>query len=821
MTAFWQDVRFALRLLLKSPGFTLVAIITLGLGIGLNSAVFSGVSAFVLRPLPVENADRIVVPMEVQMNEGGANDFSYPDYVDYREQSGVFEGLLAHTLVEAALSQSNQNDVIYGEIVSGNYFDVLRVRPNLGRGFNPDEDKEPGTHPVVVLSHILWERRFASDPNIVGRTVQLNGQSFAVVGVAPENFRGTKWGLSMDFWVPLMMQEQITRSPAQLNSRASHWIQLMGRLKDGVTLDEAAAAMTTVSKRLEQAYPEERNHDVRVVVLPETRGRFDSESGAVTFSTGLAMGAVGLILLIACANVANLLLARSVERRKEIGIRLALGASRLRLIRQLLTESVLLSSLGGLLGLLLAFWATDLMWSLVPILPYNFDPNLFSIDKRALIFTVVISIATGIIFGLAPALQASNPDVVPVLKGDSSLPHQGFRRFTLRNLLVVAQVALSLVVLVCAGLFVKSVRNAERIDPGIKTDNVMLMSVNPGLLGYSETEGLAFYRQLIERVEALPGVETASVASIVQLGDSSNSTGPVRAEEQAPPAPGKGGGGVMVNVVSPNHLKTLQIPLLAGRDFTERDDANSTPVIIINETLARKLWPGENPIGKRLRIGRNEKRPPREVVGVAKDGKYRTLGESPTPYMYLPHAQSYEGGMTLMIRTSNDPRNIVSAVRQVTMQLDTRLPLYRIMTLKEHVGYALMFPRMGAKLAITFGLLAMLLAATGIYSVMAYSVSQRTKEIGIRMALGAQRSDVLRLITVQGMTLALLGIIIGLAIAFASSRIFASFLYGVSATDLATFTGVAGLLSLIAFIACFIPARRATRVDPMVALRYE
>jgi macrolide transport system ATP-binding/permease protein len=820
MGGILKDLRYGFRMLWKRPAFTIVAVITLALGIGANSAIFSGVSAFMLRPMPVEDPDRLVRVFEVQQSSpNDYDDFSYPDFVDYRDQNQSFEGLLSYTLAQAALSTSDQNDVIYGELVSGNYFDVLRVRPALGRGFLPEEDKTPGSHPVVVLSHSIWQRRFASDPGITGKTIMLNGQAFTVVGVAPESFKGTKWALSMDFWVPMMMQQQIQRADNQLDSRGSHWMDLLGRLKPGVTAEQAATELTAIARRLEQAYPSERAKDVRVLVMRETEGRFEDAAGMVTLSAGLALGAVGMILLIACANVANLLLARAVTRRKEIGIRLALGASRARLIRQLLTESVLLSVMGGILGLLIAFWATDLMQGFLPVLPYTFAFS-FAPDARALIFSAIISLLTGIIFGLAPALQASNPDVVPVLKGETPVVKGGSRRFNLRNGLVVFQFALSLVVLVCGGLFVRSMRHAQSIDPGFTTKNTVAMSLNPGLLGYTDAQSRQFYQQLTERVRALPGVQAASIVEWLPLGDSSNSRGPLLKEGEPEPEPGKERGGSFINVVGQKYFETLQIPLLDGRDFDGRDREDTTPVIIVNETLARRLWPGESAIGKRFRIGRTGS-PFREVVGVAKDGKYRMLGENPRSMMYLPHSQDPESGMMLMVRTANDARSIVSSVRVEVRSLDQMLPVHDVKTIEEHMSYPLMWVRMGATLATAFGLLALALAATGIYSVIAYSVTQRTKEIGIRMALGAERRDVLKMIASQGMALAVFGMVAGLVLAFVLTRILSSLLYGVGATDFVTFTVVSSLLLVVALLACYIPARRATKIDPIKALRHE
>ncbi|MGB7921789.1 MAG: ABC transporter permease [Pyrinomonadaceae bacterium] len=822
IATLWQDLRYGFRMLWKNPAFTVVAVLTLAFGIGANSAIFSGVSAIVLRPMPVEEPERLVSLFEVHSDQEGYDSFSYPDYVEYRDQSRSFEGILGYRLVQAALSSNDQNDTIWGELVTGNYFDVLRVRPALGRAFLPEEDKTPGAHPVVVLGYGFWQRRFASDPTLVGKPITLNGQAYTVVGIAPREFMGTKFALSMDFWVPMMMQAQIMRGDNErLTARTDHWFDVMGRLKPGVSYEQAETEMTTIAQRLEQAYPVERDKNGRVIVRSEIEGRFDEDASTVNLSSGLAMGLISMVLLIACANVANLLLARAITRRREIAIRLALGASRLRLIRQLLTESVMLSLMGGALGLLLAYWATDWMQGFIPVLPYTIALD-FSPDMRALGFTLVVSLLTGVIFGLAPALQASNPNVVPVLKGETLVPKAGFRRFTMRNILVISQVALSLVVLVCGGLFIKSARNAQAIDPGFKTENALALSVNPSLLGYTDEQGKQFYERLVERVEALPGVRAASVSSLLPLGDSSSARGPVVAEgQEGPMTNNDGGANVLTNFVGPKHFETLQIPLMQGRDFSWRDRMDAPGVIIVNETMARRLWPGEDAVGKRVKISGEPDAPYLEVVGVAKDGKYRSLGENQRPYMYLPMLQNYRPGMTLLVRTEGDPKGIVSSIRQQVQTLDSRLPVYDIKTLKEHMTYALWTTRMGAELSTTFGLLALLLAATGLYSVMAYSVSQRTREIGIRMALGAQRRDVLRLVTGQGMTLALIGVALGLGAAFVVTRILSSLLYGVSATDTVIFIGIPSLLAAVALIACYIPARKATKVDPMVALRYE
>ena len=534
----------------------------------------------------------------------------------------------------------------------------------------------------------------------------------------------------------------------------------------------------------------------------------------------MAMAIVGLILLVACANVANLMLARAAARRKEIGIRLALGASRARLIRQLLTESLLLSVLGGGLGLLLAYWITDLMEGFIPILQYNIVSNFFALDSRALVFTLVVSLATGLVFGLAPAWHSSNPDVVPVLKGNLDAAQKGRRRaFGLRNVLVVAQVALSLVVLVCGGLFIKSFRKAQTLDPGFGNPNGLIVSLSPQLVGYDEEQARNFYRQVVEHVSHVAGVEAASLSRTLPLGDSSNSNGPILKEGETL-ARGSGGRNIMTNVVGPDYFKTMQIPILEGRDFDDRDQRKTQRVVIVNQRMAQMLWPGESAVGKRIFIGA-ESREPMEVVGVVKTGKYRTLAEDPKPFFYFAMNQWRPSTMALVIRGSVDPRSLVSAVRTEVQALDRRVPVFGVKTMAEHKTYALWAPNMAASLSLAFAMVAILLSAVGLYSVMAYVVSQRTREVGIRMALGANRGDVMKMITKQGMRLAVVGVVIGLLLALALAQVLSSLLIGVSGYDVTTFVLVPVLLAAVALLACYLPARRATKVDPLVALRYE
>jgi predicted permease len=597
-------------------------------------------------------------------------------------------------------------------------------------------------------------------------------------------------------------------------------MNVIGRLKPGVSMDQASAEMSAIATRLNQTYPDNRANNTQARVLGEVEGRFEDMGGVFKSAGAIAMAIVGLILLIACANVANLMLARAAARRKEIGIRLALGANRARLIRQLLTESLLLSLLGGALGLLLAFWVSDLMEGFIPVLEYNFVKDFFALDSRALVFTLIISLATGLVFGLAPAWQSSNPNVVPVLKGDPEAAQRGKRRaFGLRNVLVVAQVALSLVVLVCGGLFIKSFRKAQTMDPGFDNPNGLIVSLSPQLVGYDEEQARNFYKQIVERVSHVPGIEAASLARTLPLGDSSNSNGPILKEGETL-ARGSAGRNIMTNVISPGFFKTMQIPILEGRDFDDRDQQKTQRVVIVNQRMAQTLWPGESAVGKRIFIGA-ESRDALEVVGVVKTGKYRALAEDPKPFFYYPTSQRRPSTMLLVMRSSVDPRSLVSAVRSEVQALDRRVPVSGVKTMDEHKTYALWAPNMAASFSLAFGVVAMLLSAVGLYSVMAYVVSQRTREVGIRMALGANRADVLKMITRQGMRLAAVGVGIGLLLSLALAQVLSSLLIGVSGYDVSTFILVPTLLAGVALVACYLPARRATKVDPLVALRYE
>jgi predicted permease len=813
----------------KAPGFTAVAALALALGIGVNTTILSVVNGFIIRPLPVDKPDQLVAPFMGNKKEPQVwGVFSYANYMDFRQQNKSLSGLFAWTMTSAGVSASggsNSGDggraeVAWGELVSENYFEVLGVKPVLGRGFLPEEDRTPNTHPVVVLSHSLWRQRFNADPGIVGRTIYMNGNPFTVVGVAPATFDGVKFGIPQSFWVPLMMSAKFGVNGDWVSNRAWGRFNLIGRLKPGVTQAQAEADLNLVAENLSKLYPNS-NADTKAQVVSEMDARFTDFSGWLKFSSLIALLIAGLALLVACANVANLLLARAAARAKEIGIRLAIGAGRLRIMRQLLTESVLLSLIGGALGWLFSFWGADLVQASFPLSQYPIGLDLAP-DWYVFKWMLGVSLLTGVIFGLAPAWWASRSDLVAVIKGDAAGQSQSKWRWNLSGALVVAQMAISVLVLICAGLFLRSLNKALNIDPGFSADNLVTMMLDPGSLGYDETAGKRFYTEALRRIESLPGVRAASLASFLPLGDSNSMQGPVLKEGEPDPKPGQGMS-IFCNWTAPKYFTALQTALVMGRDFTDRDKSDAPGVVIVNQEFARKFYGGEqDALGKRIRLWWSGG-PLMEIVGIAKDGLYLSLYEDPRPYMFLPVYQLHNSQMMLLIsaNSAGDLKAVAEGARREITRLDGRVPVFGVFMAEQNMSYAYWSHRLAAGLASAFGLLALLLATMGLYSVMSYVVSQRTREIGIRMALGAQVRDVLKLVLGQGLKLVLLGVAIGTVAALAATRLVKSLLLGVSATDPLTFVAIAALLTLVALLACWIPARRATKVDPMVALRCE
>ncbi len=817
MSTMWQDVRYGLRMIAHSPGFTLVAVLALAIGIGANTTIFSFINGLVLRPLAGVSAPAQLVGVYTSDYSSGLyGGSSYPDYIDFRNQADAFAGLAAYEDTVLNLSGPESAERVRGAYVTGNYFDVLGVGARVGRTLRAADDVTPGAHPVVVISHALWQRRFGADPGVVNQTVTLDGRAFTVIGVAAERFRGLRLGQPPEFWLPMMME-----SAGMLDGRGNRGIEITGRLRPGVPLAQAQAQISAIGARLASSYPEtnmgtlERPQAPRpLTVVPEARIGPGAQKG-VGAVLALLLAVVGLVLLIACANVANLLLARASVRRREIAIRLALGAGRWRLIRQLLTESMLLALIGGMLGLLAALWAVDLIPTFFP--SDEAGGIDLSLDWRVLAFTCAIAVVTGLIFGLAPALQATRPDLITALKDDAGLQGHSLRRLSLRSALVVAQLALSLVLLIGAGLFLRSLQHALTVDPGFAPQNLLLASIEPGGAGVQRAQWPTFYQQAVERIGSLPGVHHVSLTRVVPISGGGQRRAVTLDGYQPQPNEDTE---LNTNVVGANYFETMAIPLVAGRNFGAQDKAGGPGGVIVNEELARRYFPQQDAVGRRLRFG-GPAEPYLEIVGVARDAKYRSLREQTLPFIYIPLAQEAQESMTLLVRTETEPLGLVSAVRTELRGLNKDVPVYAVETMSEHIGAALAADQMITALLSVFGATALLLAAIGIYGVMAYSVAQRTHEIGVRMALGAQGSDIARLIVGQGLVLILIGVGCGLALAFALTRVVGSLLFDVSATDPFTFAAITLLLAVVALVACYIPARRAMKVDPMVALRYE
>jgi predicted permease len=812
-----QDLRFAARSLFKRPGFTLVAVASLALGIGANTTIFTMLNSVFLNPLPVANPARLVaVFTEDQTNAAaGLTQISHPNYEDYRDQNQVFDGLAAWGFpIPTSMLAGKEPEQVFTEIVSGNYFEVMGIEPALGRFITPAEDAVKGGSPVAVLSHRLWTRRFGADRSVLGRTVTLNGVPFDVVGVAPEGFQGVNALFSPDLWAPMGMYRQVL--PAQFHdwydSRRALFFNVGGRLKPGIELPEAQAQMKTIASALEREYPEP-NRGRTVVLKPLTEATiFPGFRDALVRGGALLMTIVGLVLLIACFNVANLLLAKASGRRKEIAVRLSLGASRGKLVRQLLAESLILGLLGGVVGLLIAFWGKDLIWSMRP--PF-FAQNLvaFNIDGRVLLFTFTVAALTSLVFGLVPAIQSSKQGVVDALKDEARTAGRSRSSLLFRNGLVVAQMALSIVSLVAGGLFLRSLGSAQHIDPGFETEKLAVLTVNPGQAGYDRPQAEEFYDRTLRELQSSPEVASVAWATNAPLfgGFSRSVFLEGQPEEQA-------GVLVLTNGVDAGYFDAVGTPLVSGREFTPADREGSVRVAIVNEKMAENFWPGANPIGKRFRFYGDDFF--HEIVGVVKTAKYVTMGENPTPVAFYPRRQGFADAMVLHVRTDGDPGRALAASRQVLREIDPRVPVLNTWTISDLIGQSLWAPKLAAVLLATLGGLALVLASVGLYGVMAYSVSQRNQEIGLRMALGAAQGDVVGMVLKQAMVLVGFGTAVGLLASFAVSNVVATILYG-SARDPLTFVAVPLTLALVALVASLVPALRASRVDPLAALRHQ
>jgi putative ABC transport system permease protein len=821
MMLLWKDLCYAARILVKSPGFTLVVVLSLALGIGANTAIFAIVNAYFLRPMPVDQADRLVAIYTNSRSGHEIGGFSYPDLLDYRKTETGLSDLMGYTGVPLSMTDGEKPELIWGQIVTGNYFSGMGAHPIFGRGFLPEEDRAPGEKPVCVLNYNFWLRRFQSDPKAVGKTIRINGHPFTIVGVAPRGFIGaTLLQFVPDVWVPVMMQQMIVPNYGNfLEGRANRWLELRGRLKPGVTQEQAQAAMNVVARRLAAEYPQ-TNAGLRVGMIPggtRTQPYFVAH-GIIYATTATLFGVVGLVLLIACSNVANLMLARATSRAREMAIRVAVGASRARLVRQLLTESVLLSLLGAVIGIFLALWFNDLLKGLYPTLDYQTADLDYESrpDPRVYLFSFTLSLLTAVLFGLAPALRASKIDQAAAMKGESAMPVTGIRGLNRGNVLVTVQVALSCVLLVCGGLFLRSLQFARNVNAGFDRTGVQLFSVDLGLQGYNEQRGQLFQKNVVDRVKTIPGVESASAAFPLPL-DAYNDSESIRVEGYMPRSDNEDNSAGLSRVGA-GYFETMGTRLVAGRGIDERDTASSRRVAVVNETMARRYWQTpEQALGRHFFIDKD----PIEVAGIAADGKYLTFGEKPMPYFFLPLAQNYHSRVTFLVRSRQSQDILMPAIRQQIKSLDATLPIFGVRTMPQFLSRILSVYDTGASLVGTFALTAMLLAAVGIYGVLHFAVTRRTREIGIRMALGADRGDVIRLILGRSLAFAGAGLVLGIGGAVAAGRLTGMLLAGVAPTDPLTFLAVALVFGLVALVASAVPARRAAHIDPMEAVRYE
>jgi macrolide transport system ATP-binding/permease protein len=807
------DVRYSVRSLLKHPGLTASAVLSLGLGIGANTTIFTWVQAVLFRPIPMAADPGAIRIAAMENRDGQSRSWSYPNFQDFRDRATLVE-VVAQDDQTFSIAVDDTAERTWGGLVSGNFFHVMGLQPAAGRFFTASDDVTPGGHPVAVISYAYWQRRFRGDAAIVGRQVTINNTPMTIVGVAPEGFIGSFLGIASSAWVPMAMQQAMMGGD-RLTQRGNGWMQAIVRLKPGVSQAQADAEAASIMAQLEREHPQ-FNEGRRLRIVQTWEAPF----GAATVLTpvlAVLTILVALVLVIACANVANLLLSRAVSRRREVAVRLSLGASRARLVRQLLTESLMLSFAAGIAGVVMAYWTMDVIMAFVPPVDLPLDLGL-RMDGMTLVFAIAVSAITGVLFGLAPALQASSPQMITALKEEGRSGSGGRTTGRLRGALVVSQVAVCLVLLVGAALFLRSFIAAQTLSPGFDADRLVTASMDMFPSGYTGERYRDFQRRALDAVAALPGVESAAFGSRIPIGFGGNNSTTVRIDGYQP----RENEEVVINysTVSARYFQTMGIPVRAGREYDDTDTATSPRTIVINETMARRYWPDGNALGKVMRFGPNAS----EVIGIVADAKYNSINERPLPQLFVPMARSEVSTLRLFVRTSGNPGPLVAEVRNALRTLDPNLPIYDARTLHEHMQGAVFAQRMAANLLGAMGALALLLAAIGLYGVMAYAVNQRTQEIGIRLALGASPASLLNMIVGQGMTLTGIGLVIGLALAlaaFGSIGAVRTLLPGISPLDPVTFVAVPVVLAAIAFLATWIPARRAGKVDPLVALRVD
>jgi predicted permease len=812
MQTLLRDIRYALRQLRRNPGFTALAVITLALGIAANSTIFSWINSTLLNPIPgITHTSDLVTVMRGERSEHPTPPFSYMDYADLRGSTRSFSGLIGYHDDYMSITGSGKPERIYGALTSANYFEVLGVRPILGRTLLSSASNERKGTAEAVLGYDLWQNHFAGDPAIVGKTIEINLHPYTIIGVAPQGFQGCKSGLRADIWIPLGMDQQIWGS-TRINYRDELWLNVLGKLRPGVDHRQAESEMNVLMQGIVARYPDAHQGPNQISTDPLWRSPFGANVYLYgTLPTLLALAAV--LLLLACANVANLLLVRSVARRREFAIRLSIGASRWRLVRQLLVENLMVALAGGAVALLFTVWTAR---SLAFFLPPTTLPLVLNghVDITVLLATMLVSILTAVASGIIPALRASSLSPVSVLKDEALNTSGGLHRSRLSSGLVVAQVALSLLLLTCAGLFVRSLQIAQRSDPGFDPNHVYLTSFDLDPMGYSKVKGIEFDRQLLTRIRALPGVQSATLGDFSPLSFTIHSDF-VQPEGYVPHL--HESMEVDRGIVGTGYLQTLRTALLTGRDFTDQDNDSAPPVAIVNQALMNRYWPGQSAIGKRIQVAGGWC----TVVGVAANGKYRRLVYDAAPLVLMPLAQRYESEVILHVRTAGEPQAIASAVDGTIHDLNSDLPLFNATTLKANMQMGNVFERIEVAFAGSFGLLALILAAVGIYGVVAYTTKQRTHEIGIRIALGAAKTDVFRQVLGQGLRLTLAGLAVGLAVSLVLTRFLRGLLFGVGATDWLTYASVAAVLCVVALAACYAPARRAASIEPMQALRTE